>query len=745
MEIGGIPMLSRNRKAVRKPDTSHAANSPEEGYLPMLRLLKKSLIYLILLLFFPMFAEEQAVSEEATSNQQEEPKTETETQAETKKKPAKDPANEITVRGKKNKSQDGASAKASISANEIENKISTTTGDAIKEMAGVYVDGSGNTGQSQYVFLRGFRSADVLVLVDGVPMRNPVSPNGAADLAQSPEDIAKIELLKGPQPVLFGSGAIAGVIDIHTKKGAGKPKFVSSISTGILDMSSDRLVPDTFNVNASVRGSKERFFYSGGGSFFYTEGISEADSYHGVKENLFTKTPDNDGVIKGKIYFRGGVDISDATTWDLILRTDIGKYEIDDGPGLGLDDPNRILRSRTLTAKTGIDSDLFDKLWNLKFNASVYLNALYDDDPADAGKVTGDMNSLYKALTLNLDWDNSLKPLEWYEILAGIKFELAAGIADYEDYSSGRKYDLSFKPNPDFALGLYLMNIFKPVKKLEINAGFRLQTNFYQVSLLDSLTDELLPSKTKKLAEPLFSAGIAYETPIELGFKARFARASKAPTLFQRFSRYSDLYNELLYEIAYGFDGVIQQYLVKRKILLEAGYFYELKINNIDLDKSGKYSNHYRIENHGLEFSLQTKPFWGLSFKSAYTFIFKLNEYKVVEYQGRKYKSKTTPLRRPKHTFSAELNYNYKKILNIFLGLDYVGVRNDEVYNYPKTPYIVEVDQFVLLNFAISWKVHKFVTIFAKIDNMLDNDSYAYSVEYGTPGITPWIGLKLEN
>ena len=228
-----------------------------------------------------------------------------------------------------------------------------------------------------------------------------------------------------------------------------------------------------------------------------------------------------------------------------------------------------------------------------------------------------------------------------------------------------------------------------------------------------------------------------------MGFKARFARGAKTPTLFQRFSRYANLYQELKPETAYGFDGAIQQYFVERKILLEAGYFYEQKHNHIDLDKSGIYSNRYRIENHGLEVSLYTKPFRGLSLRSSYTWIFKMQEYKVVEYKGQKYKAKTPTLRRPQHSFNAILNYNYEKKLNISLEVDYVGTRKDEVYNYPKTPYIVTVDDFVILNFAISYKVHNYVTIFAKIENMLDNDDYAYSVEYGTAGITPWIGLKL--
>ena len=695
---------------------------------------------------FPETSQNETSLDETSQNDETPPQSDKETHHGTSlQKAAKSDDNKIVVKGTRRKktSSDVSAAQNSVNAKEIEEKQSVTTGDAVKEMPGVYINGDGRTGQSQFLFVRGFRSADVLVLIDGVEMRNPLSPNGAADLSMSPENIAKIDLLKGPQPVLYGSGALAGVLDIKTKKGTGKPKFTASASTAVLDMSSSRYIPDTASVSANLSGSKNRFYYSGGGSFFYTKGISMADSYKDVKENLYTKTPENDSVIKGSLYFRGGVDINENNTWEVILRGNIGKADIDDGPGLGMDDPNRYLRNESLLFKTGTDSNLFNKIWNLKFDASILLSSLRDNDPADRGKMAGDLKSRYKSLTFALNWKNSVIPVDWYELVTGLDFGTEWGTADYEDYSAGRYFNMDFIPNPDISFDAYLLNIFKPVEKLELNIGGRLQNNFYQLSLLDKETDKALPNETKKIFEPTFSVGAAYETPVELGFKARFARGAKTPTLFQRFSRYANLYKELQPETAYGFDGAIQQYFAERKILLEAGYFYEQKHNHIDLDKSGIYSNRYRIENHGLEVSLQTKPFWGISLRSSYTWIFKMQEYKVVEYKGKKYKKKTPTLRRPKHSFSAILNYNYEKELNISLELDYVGKRRDEVYNYPKTPYIVTVDDFVILNFAVSYKINNYLTIFAKIENLLDNDDYAYSVEYGTAGITPWIGLKL--
>jgi len=652
--------------------------------------------------------------------------------------------NSVVVTGSKNGNKDSANASSTVTAKEIEEKQSVTAGDAVKEMPGAFVSGDGRTGQSQFIFVRGFRSSDVLILLDGVEVRNPLSPDGAADISLSSENIAKIELLKGPQPVLYGSGALAGVLNIQTKKGFGKPSLSTSFSTGVLDMSSSRYVPDTFNASISSMAGNDTAFYNGGGSFFYTEGISMSDSYKGVKAGLYDKTAENDKVIKGSGYFRTGITIDNDNEWDLIFRVAKGKNEIDDGPGIGADDPNRFLESAEFLLKSGISSNFFGKKWNMSTNFSLFYSSLNDTDPVDPGKVSGDMESVYDAFSGVINWVNTINPASWYELILGSEIKKEWGKADYTDYSAGRTLNLSFIPSADISNGIYTFNIFKPVKGLEINGGIRLQSNFYQVQLLDKMNDSLLPPDMKKSVEPLFSAGIFYEAPSETVFKTRIARGVKTPTLFQRFSRFADSYNELKPETAWGFDGIVQQYFFKRNILVAAGYFYELKSNHISLDKSGKFSNRYLIENHGLELSVQTKQIYGFSLKAAYTWIFSMTEYKVVEYEGKKSKKETELLRRPEHTFDAVLNYNLKKKLNVSLCLNYVGERLDEVYNYPKTPYIVTADQFAILNLAISYKINKYLTIFGKIENMFDNDDYAYSVEYGTAGITPWLGLKFD-
>ena len=655
-----------------------------------------------------------------------------------------DDSGKITVTGSRSGSADSTGSSSSVNSSDVEEKQSVTAGDALKELSGVFVSGDGRTGQSQYLFVRGFRSSDVLVIIDGVEITDPLSPNGAADLSFSPENIAKIELMKGPQSVLYGNGALSGVLEITTKKGHGAPRLKSSFSTGVLDMSLDRYVPDIFSSSLSLSGGNGNFFYNGGGSFFYTKGISMADSYNGIKSGLYDTVPENDRVVKGDIHLRSGLKMDDNNEWEFFFKAGKGEKDIDDGPGMGADDPNRVLDSEDMVFRSVVNSSFFGDIWNMETAFGIRLNSLKDSDNHDPGKVTGDMKSSYESASALIKWENFIKAARWYSITAGFELKRDWGEAQYTDLSSGRTIDLSFEPSPDLSLGIYAFNIFRPVKKLDITAGFRLAGSFYQIRLADKVTDELLDPQSREIIEPLFSCGISYEAPSETVFKARVARGMSAPTLFQRFSSFADIYNELKPEIAWGFDGVIQQYLFEKKIKLEAGYFYELKENHIDLDKSGKFSNRYRIENHGLEIALQTKDIYGFSLNASYTWIFKMNEFRIASVDGRKYKESTDVLRRPAHTFNTVLNYELKKVFNVCLSLNYAGERLDEVYNYPKTPYVVTADDFILLDIALSYKINRYLTVFAKIENMLDNDDYAYSVEYGTAGITPWIGIKLD-
>lgn len=65
--------------------------------------------------------------------------------------------------------------------------------------------------------MRGFGSADILVMVDGQPVNN--GWNGAVDWSMIPiQNIERIEVVRGAASSLYGGRAVGGVIQIITKK-----------------------------------------------------------------------------------------------------------------------------------------------------------------------------------------------------------------------------------------------------------------------------------------------------------------------------------------------------------------------------------------------------------------------------------------------------------------------------------------------------------------------------------------------
>lgn len=95
----------------------------------------------------------------------------------------------------------------------------TRVQDALRLVPGATLVASGPTGSQVSLFLRGGNSNYVRVLIDGVVVNDA---GGIVDLANiTTDNLDRIEVVRGPASVLYGSEAVTGVIQLFTRDGSG--------------------------------------------------------------------------------------------------------------------------------------------------------------------------------------------------------------------------------------------------------------------------------------------------------------------------------------------------------------------------------------------------------------------------------------------------------------------------------------------------------------------------------------------
>src|SRR5712664_2763144 len=99
-----------------------------------------------------------------------------------------------------------------------------TVADALQTVPGAHVVETGSFGGQTSLFMRGGESDYTKVLLDGVPLNEA---GGAIDLAHlTTDNIDRIEIVRGPESVLYGTDAVTGVVQIFTRSGpVAAPQF----------------------------------------------------------------------------------------------------------------------------------------------------------------------------------------------------------------------------------------------------------------------------------------------------------------------------------------------------------------------------------------------------------------------------------------------------------------------------------------------------------------------------------------
>ena len=107
-----------------------------------------------------------------------------------------------------------ANAVTVIDREQLQNRLALNVTDLLRDVPGVAVSRTGVLGSQTQVRMRGAEANHVMVLIDGIEVNDPSLGDEANWANLSATDIERIEVMRGPQSALYGSDALAGVVNL---------------------------------------------------------------------------------------------------------------------------------------------------------------------------------------------------------------------------------------------------------------------------------------------------------------------------------------------------------------------------------------------------------------------------------------------------------------------------------------------------------------------------------------------------
>jgi vitamin B12 transporter len=175
--------------------------------------------------------------------------------------------------------------------------------DLLARLPGIEISRNGGPGSATSVFIRGSETRHTAVYIDGV--RLDTQTTGGAAWEQIPLDsIERIEVLRGPAAAVYGSDAIAGVVQLFTRRGSGPARPRASLTLGSYD---------TAQAHVGVSGSAQMIDYSLSAAHASSQGF-DARTAAAQGHN-----PDKDGWKRSSVHSRIGLQVNPAQRFEVSL------------------------------------------------------------------------------------------------------------------------------------------------------------------------------------------------------------------------------------------------------------------------------------------------------------------------------------------------------------------------------------------------------------------------------------------
>jgi vitamin B12 transporter len=597
---------------------------------------------------------------------------------------------------------DVASSVSVIDSIQIAQSNGATFLDLIQNQYGLAVSQTGGPAQLAQINLRGAAAGHVLVEIDGVKMNMPDDVNNSFDFSFVPLDnIQRIEILRGPQSTLYGSDAMAGVVNIISKRGGNQPNYFLNLEGGSLN---------TYKGLIGVNGNYGNNEYSLTLSKIKSEGISSADK-------TFVGNTEPDGYDKYNISSRLALNIDENINLNFFARFNKGNIDLDQFGGAYGDDPTFNHKREQGAYRAEANFSSFNSKWEQKLGFSFMRNLrTYNYDSTLYNPASSSSN--YQGNSFEIDWQNDLKFIPNHLFTFGVEANEKNMSSSYWYNSSLYGYSISEFPEQSLnTFSVYLqdqLNI-EDVSFTTVGARYDRQSKFGSDFTFRITQAYLIKTTRTKI-------------------KATYGTGFKAPSLY---SLYDPNYGNpnLKSEKSSGWEIGLEQYFIDYKILIGANYFNNKFKNLFGSDINFRTININKAEANGIELYADAIINSTFDLNANYTYTNSVDKSPGIE------ENLSSIIRRPKHKGSLKLNYNFLGTANAGLSVNYIGNKYDRDFSFFPAKK-VKLANYTLFDLSASYRLTNYLQVYGIVKNLTDK-RYEDIYGYGTLGRTAYLGIKL--